>query len=105
MSRIFKRSEPPLALTCPAGGEEWPTTSFKCTVDATYEVQRPSTIHFVCPTGHCFTLAKAMRSKMFTREEAKRMIANAQKSRDRYSEAKSFGEIEQVLEDIKNGRF
>lgn len=94
----------PAILRCPVGDEEWPATSFKAVVDATHEIQRPGTIHLSCPAGHSFTLAKAVRAKMFTRGQAKRLVAIAQGFADRFNAAKSFEEIEQVIREARGDR-
>jgi len=68
-----------LILRCPIGGEDWPITSYKSVVDATKEVQRLGTIHLWCPAGHCFTLSRALRGKMFTKQQAENILAYAQR--------------------------
>lgn len=91
----------PAILRCPVGDEEWPAESFKCVVDAYKGTQGPGTIHFTCPAHHDFTLARAIRAKMFTRGQAKRLIAKAQEFADRFNAAKSFEEIEQIAKEAK----
>lgn len=72
-------SEIPLTLTCPGGGEEWPLTSYKSTVDALVEKVTLRNIHFWCPSNHSFTLATAKKAGMFNKEQVNNILAEGQK--------------------------
>ncbi|KKL07303.1 hypothetical protein LCGC14_2587360 [marine sediment metagenome] len=61
---------------CPRG-EEWPLTSFTSYVNTKVKFQTHDTITFSCPAGHTFTLMKAVEKKVFTPDEALKMIAYA----------------------------
>ncbi|KKK96505.1 hypothetical protein LCGC14_2662070 [marine sediment metagenome] len=71
-------SEGPLTLRCP-WGEEWPGLSFKSLVALKEDIQTHDTITWLCPAGHSFTLKKAVKTGMFTPEQALTMIAEAQR--------------------------
>ena len=71
-------SEGPLTLRCP-WGEEWPGPSFISTVTLKEDIQTHDTINWLCPAGHSFTLKKAVKTGMFTPEQALTMIAEAQR--------------------------
>ena len=78
---MVQESAVPATLKCPRG-EEWPATSFKSYVGFKEKVQSHDTITFGCPAGHTFTLKKAVEKGMFTQEQALKIIAAAQRTRD-----------------------
>lgn len=69
-------SDIPPTLRCPRG-DEWPVNLFVCLVDTRETIQGYDTITFLCPAGHKFTLRKAMKTKMFTPDQAQRIIKSA----------------------------
>jgi len=68
----------PVILKCPRG-EEWPAESFHTLVSYKENIQTHDTITVMCPLGHSFSLKRAVKSKMFTPEQALQMISLAQK--------------------------
>ncbi len=74
----------PLTLKCPIGGEEWPATSLKSTLDTTSEKLTYRCITFQCPSNHFFTLSKALRAGTFTRDQANRLLEIAAKAIEKY---------------------
>lgn len=68
----------PAILRCPRG-EEWPSESFKSSLDYRGNVVTHDSIHIWCPAGHEFTLKKAVEKGMLTPEEGLKIIASAQK--------------------------
>ena len=91
-------SEGPLTLRCP-WGEEWPGPSFISTVTLKEDIQTHDTINWLCPAGHSFTLKKAVKTGMFTPEQALTMIAEAQR---RLPEARK--EAKRLLRSFREGR-
>jgi hypothetical protein len=90
-------------MRCPRG-EKWPTESFKSYIDSGAEVQTYETITFVCPAGHSFKLKRAVATKMFTAEQAQRIIAAAGKLKRIVTQSKSFEEIERELKKLEEGK-
>ena len=66
----------PLTLKCPRG-EEWPASGFKSFVNIKEEMTYDA-ITFTCPAGHTFTLKRAVKTGMFTEEEAQKILKAAQ---------------------------
>lgn len=72
----------PLIAKCPGGGEDWPITSFKASVDSLVEKVTPRHVHFWCPAGHIFTLATAKKERMFNNNQVSSILTEAQRTVD-----------------------
>lgn len=77
-------TNPPLTFKCAVGGEEWPATSYRCTIDALVGEVKPRHVHFWCPANHDFTLRKATVSGMLTKEQAGMVLRQARRQVDSY---------------------
>jgi hypothetical protein len=69
----------PLTFTCPVGGEVWPATAYRSFVDASKPEITLRSVTFICAADHSFSLAKALKSKMFTKEQAARILTEAKR--------------------------
>lgn len=69
-----------MIVKCPKKGEEWPITAYTSTVNVNVKVITHNDITWVCPTGHEFTLKRAVEKGMFTPNQALKMISHAQEN-------------------------
>lgn len=65
-------------------GEVWPTTEFKCFVQATDDPLTQKSITFHCPINHKFTLEQAIQQNIFTPEQAQKILNSAKKSQKEF---------------------
>lgn len=66
-------------------GEEWPLESFKSFVQIRDSQITEESVIFSCPAGHDFTLKQALAKNIFTREEADKLINQANKLKVQYA--------------------
>ena len=103
--RKKKTWEPlPLTLKCPIGGEEWPATSIKSTLDTASERLTDGCITFQCPSNHFFTLSRALRAGIFTRAQANRLLEVAKKDIDKYHELPLWQVLPFLEKKLKEGK-
>lgn len=70
----------PVVVKCVIGGEEWPMTSIKTSMDTLPPNRRHTwrTIHFLCPAGHLFDLGEAVKAGMVDKDQAREIRRQAQ---------------------------
>ena len=68
--------EIPLILQC-IGGEAWPFTSFRSYLSLREDSVSPASIMLECPSGHEFTLEKALKRKIIPQADAESILAYA----------------------------
>lgn len=89
-------AEIPETLKCPIDGKEYPMKEFRSTVNGALAVARgevmPGMVTFSCPDYHTFTLRKAQKARLFTKEQVTKIIAEAERVVKEWKDSQGGGQ-------------